>query len=98
VKDLAERQGLETLPLDTFSAPFSRGEKLFYHLALFIIGGSSLIILDAGGTPHHLWSWPWVAGWAVVLLIHGGWVLLVERRQRPAAVEGGYAPGAGANL
>lgn len=81
VEGLAARQGLGTLPTDTqaFSGPFSRHEKLFYHLVLFLMGTLSLVIIDLSGTPDHLWFWPWTLGWALVLLIHAGYVLLAER-------------------
>jgi hypothetical protein len=83
VRDLAARQGLEAIPIDTqtFSGPFSRRERLFYHLLLFLIGSCDLVFIDVGRTPHHLWFWPWVTGWAALLVIHAGVVLLTERRK-----------------
>jgi hypothetical protein len=86
-RDLAERQGLGVLPLERrdFSGPFTAVERLFYHVALFLIGSCSLVILDATETSRSLSSWPWVVGWGLVLLAHAGLVLMSTRRRRRAA-------------
>ena len=59
----------------TLSGPFSRSEKLMFHMGVFLIGGWNLFIINLSRSPHHLWFWPWMAGWAALLLVHCGTVL-----------------------
>lgn len=71
--------------------PLSRGEKLLLHLSLFMVGSGSLVMINLGRDPQHLWFWPWVAGWAGLLLLHGA-VVLAKGLTRPAPVPNGNPP------
>ncbi len=84
----------------TLSGPFSRSEKLMFHVGLFLIGSWNLAIVNLARSPHHLWFWPWVAGWAAALLVHCG-IVLYCRFVRPAPTIRSYpalaqAPAGGA--
>ena len=74
---MGARQSAVGMPADTqiLSGPFSRSENLIFHLTLFLVGSWNLAIINLSRSPHHLWFWPWVTGWAVVLIVHCGIVL-----------------------
>jgi hypothetical protein len=65
--------------------PFSRGERFLFHLVLFLIGSCNLVIINLARTPNHLWFWPWLGGWAVLLLIHGFAVAAADHLRRHLA-------------
>ena len=67
--------------------PLSRREKLELHLAVFFVGSGSLVMIDVTHSPHHLWFWPWVAGWAGVLLVHCALSGDKDRHVPPAGLE-----------
>ena len=71
--------------------PLSRGEKLLLHLSVFMVGSGSLVMINLGRDPQHLWFWPWVAGWAGLLLLHGA-VVLAKGLTRPAPEPSGSPP------
>jgi hypothetical protein len=85
---MGARQSAIGLPADTqiLSGPFSRREKLMFHLAVFLIGSWNLAIINVARSPHHLWFWPWVAAWAAVLIIHSGLVLWSRSASAPSPV------------
>jgi hypothetical protein len=78
LEEIAAREAVDRLPAyNQFpAAPLSRREKLLLHLSVFVVGSGTLVMINLGGDPHRLWFWPWVAGWAVLLAIHGAWALI----------------------
>ena len=88
LEEIADRQTADGVPLagqvpigQIPIRPLSRGEKLLMHVSLFVVGSGSLVLTDLGRGSHHLWFWPWVAGWAGLLAIHAAVVLARARRR-----------------
>ncbi len=66
------------------SGPLSRREGFSLHLFIFVIGSWNLAIINLSRSPDQLWFWPWVAAWAVALLLHLVVVLALSVRREPA--------------
>ena len=82
LEEIADRQTADAPPYSQQPlGPLSRGEKLLMHVSLFVVGSGSLVLTDLGRGSHHLWFWPWVAGWAGLLAIHAAVVLARARRR-----------------
>jgi len=76
---------------DSLPDPLSQGERLLLHLSSFLMGSFSLLFINLARSPKHLWFWAWVAGWAVVLVLHLAVVLAVSRK-RPTSGFPSYQP------
>jgi hypothetical protein len=66
--------------------PLSPRERFWLHLGFFVLGSWNLFIINLSRSPDHLWFWPWVAGWAALLVLHLCAVLLLDR----AATHSGF--------
>ncbi len=55
---------------DLVSRRLSRREGLAFHLVVFVLGAWNLAIINLARSPHDLWFWPWVAGWAALFALH----------------------------
>ena len=49
----------------------SRRERLGVHVGTFLVVGWNLMIANLAHSPHHLWCWPWIGAWAVMVCLHG---------------------------
>ena len=38
--------------------------------------GWNLVIVNLARFPHHMWCWPWLAAWAVIVALHAVFVVL----------------------
>jgi hypothetical protein len=69
-------------------------QRLEIHAGLFAVAGWNVTAFDFAYTPDRLWSWPFLAGWAALLIIHAGVVFLGPRftargrQPRPKAPHG----------
>jgi len=68
--------------MESYPAPLTRRERFELHLTVFFVGGGSMALTDLVHDPHDLWFWPWVAGWAGLVAVHGGLELFLARRVR----------------
>ena len=63
--------------------PLSRRQRLELHAGIFSIAGWNMAAINLAHAPHHLWFWPWLTGWAALVIIHAVAVLF-KRRPAPA--------------
>jgi hypothetical protein len=93
--ELSAKQPLETgQTLTSFPSHLSWNEGLSIHIVLFLIGGWNLVGVNVTHWAGHVWCWPWIAGWASVLVVHAVVVIGLAiarsgntRRARPTKLE-----------
>jgi hypothetical protein len=61
---------LSPVPSENTLARLGRREWFGFHLACFLLVSWNLLVVNLSRSPGHLWFWPWVVGWGIVLGIH----------------------------
>jgi fatty acid desaturase len=59
--------------------PLTQRQRLELHVGIFFIAGWNMAAIDFAYSSHHLWFWPWLTGWAALLVVHTGLVFLGPR-------------------